>query len=279
MTDLFVWGGPVTPKQPNAVQWLRPTQVLTVSREGSSANYTAYQQFAAGGPGWPAMASKAGIAPEHLGSLGIGGFSAFHGFANAMLKNPADLERTTYVHLADACFMPAGSTSYKDGFMNFALEAARGRKLLVATSNGPWGEDIHYCYTYPDERGRTCYSLTSGSKCIENLWNAVRSRTGVAVTTPKYPPGVAPPSRAFQMGNFLWFHYDPTGNPEPHGFHVHKLATPYIQYFGAPWMAKRTYPGMPEESSTEDKILFAVGGAAVAGGLVWAFRRWKARRR
>jgi hypothetical protein len=277
VTDLLVWGGPVTSKQPSAVQWLRPTKVLTVSREGSSANYSAYQQFASGGAAWPALSLKAGIPPDSLGSLGIAGFSAFHGFANAMLKNPADLERVTYVHLADACFLPAGSTSAKEGYLNFALQAVAGRKLLVATSNGPWNEDIHYCYDYPDERGHTCYSLTSGSKCIQNLFEAVRERTGAEVTTPKIPPGVPAPSKAFQMGNFLWFHYDPTVDAEPHGFHVHKLATPYMQFFGAPWMAGHTYPGMPQGKSSSNKMFYAIGGAAAAALAVIGWRRYRSK--
>jgi hypothetical protein len=274
MTDLFVWGGPVTSKQPSAVQWERPTKILTVSREGSSANQQAYQGFAGAGAGWPALAAKAGISPDDLGSLGIGGFSAFHGFAGAMLSNPEDRNRIGYVHLADACFQGTGARTPKAGYLEYAIEAARGDKLLVATSNGPWDQDIHYCYDYPDERGHTCYSLTSGSRCIQNLWEAASASTGVKVTTPQIPPAVPAPSLAMQMGNFLWFHYEPTVAPgDSHGFHVRDLATPYIQFFGAPWMARRTYPGMPEGSGS--KLWYAVAGAAAAAGALLAWRQYR----
>jgi len=276
MTDLFVWGGPVTPKQPNAVQWGKPTKVLTISNTGSDKNQAAYQALAASGFAWPALATKAGIDPAELGSLGIGGFSAFHGFANTMLANPEDRARVSYVHLADACFQSTGTRSPKSGYYQFALEAVRGQKLLVATSNGPWDEDIHYCYDYGDARGNVCYALTSGSRCIQNVWEAVAAETGASVKTPKIPPGVPAPSRAMQMGNFLWFHYDPSVDPEPHGFHVIKLGTPFIQYFGAPWMASRTYPGMPEGGSSQStKIFYAIGGAAAAAGILWGINRWR----
>lgn len=268
MTDLFVWGGPVTPKQPSAVKWHRPTEVLTISRTGSSACADAYASFAGSGAAWPSLSLKAGIAPDALGSLGIGGFSAFHGFANPMFKNPEDRDRVCYAHLADACFSGAGSTTPKIGYYQFGLEAALGQKLLVATSNGPWAEDIHYCHE------DTCYSLTSGSKCVQAVWEAVQAETGLDVRAPVLPPGIPQPNRAFQMGSFIWLHYEPTVDVEPHGFHVHKIATPLMQWFGAPWMANRTYPGMPQGSSTESKIFYALGGAAAAGALLWAWKRW-----
>ena len=277
MTDLFVWGGPVTPKQPNAVQWTRPTKVVTISNTGSSANYSAYQALSAEGFAWQALCRKANLSPAQLGSLGIGGFSAFHGFANAMLSNPEDRARVCYVHLADACSQSTGSRDPKQGYYEFALEAVRGKKLLVATSNGPWDADIQYCYDYPDERGHTCYALTSGSRCIQNVWEAAKAATGAKVTTPKVPPGVPQPSRAMQMGNFLWFHYDPSVAPEPHVFHVLTLATPFIQYFGAPWMAYRSYPGM--QGSSAEKIFYTIGGIAAGAGILWGINRWRSSRK
>lgn len=271
MTDLFIWGGPVTSSQPKQVQWQRPTKVLTVSNLGSSANSAAYASFAAGQVAWPALASKAGIEPDELGSLGIGGFSAFHGFANPMLSSDADRQRVCYAHLADACFSGAGATDPKRGYYLFGLEAALGHKLLVVTSNGPWDEDIHYCHD------GTCYSLTSGSKCVMAVWDAVRQSTEVSVRTPALPQGLFPPDRAMQMGNFIWLHYEPRDQADPHGMHVHKLAAPLMQFFGAPWMARRTYPGMAEISSKTSKVLYLVGGAAAAGGVWWALKQWKSR--
>jgi hypothetical protein len=265
-------------KQAEAVVWERPTKVLTVPRDGSSANAAAYAQFAAAdGFAWAALARKAGIDPNALGSLGIGGFSAFHGAGNAMLANAEDRARVCYAHLADACFSGASGSAPsppKSGYLAFAREAVAGDKLLVATTNGPWGKDIHYCWDYGDSRGNVCYDLTSGAKCIQAVWEEAVGNS--AVKTPDVPPGAPPPTNAYQCGNFLWFHYeDGAGTGDPHGVHA-SMATAYIQYFGAPWMAQRSFPGVSRGSgsSTAAKIAYVLGGAAAVAGGWWAWDRW-----
>jgi hypothetical protein len=274
MTDLFYWGGPVTDKQPKAVAWERPTAILSDGRTGSDAASAAYREFSAkDGFAWQQMARKAKIEPEQLGSLGIGGFSAFHGFANAFLRNDQDRRRVKYVHLADACFMGRGATEPFGGYLKYAVEAASGLdKLMVVTTNGPWGEPIYYCWDYGPPKGKVCYDLTSGAQCFALVWNGVLDALGPEaesqVVQPIAPPGVKPPDRAMQIGNLLWFHYEPAGG-DSHGMHVHELATPYLQFFGAPWMARSQYPGMPvPKGMSRGWKLAAVGiGAAALTGL------------
>jgi len=271
MTDLLVWGGPVYAKTAQSVTWGAPTKVLTLARDGSQASAALYQQLSAkDGFAWAELARRAGIDPAQLGSLGLAGFSAFHGLANPMLASPIDRERVCYVHLADACFSGAGATAPKSGYLAFALDAVRGDALLVATTNGPFGEDIHYCYE------ETCYDLTSGAKCIAAVWDAALRETGADVRRPEVPPGVPTPTNAWQMGNFLWFHYESLPG-DPHGAHANQLAAPYMQFFGAPWMADRTYPGMRTESSTAAKLAAAAAGFAAVLGGAWAYSRFRRR--
>src|SRR5512138_3406168 len=136
MTDLVCIGGPIGPCYAEKVKWLRPTKVLNVSagtaRNTSSDQYSVYTQLKSrDGFAWRVMAEKAGINPDQLGSLGITGFSAFHGFANAMLQNDEDFNRTSYVHLADACFDPPNpKKSGKPGYVRYAKAAASGADKL-----------------------------------------------------------------------------------------------------------------------------------------------------
>lgn len=265
--DLFYWGGPVTSKQAKQVAWKRPTEILTYGRDGSNANAAVYDELsAADGFAWAEMARRAGIDPNQLGSLGIGGFSAFHGFANRMLLNPVDRSRVKYVHLADACFQGAASSDPKRGFVEFGkLAATDPDKLMVVTTNGPWGEDIHYCYE------GTCYDLTSGALCMQRVWETVLAETGLSgeVRVPKTPAGVPAPTRAMAVGNLLWFHYE----NNDHAFHVHSIATPYMQAFGAPFMAGKTYPGEPSWLSRYSGPILALGIISAAGAAWWARNR------
>jgi len=289
MTDLLYWGGPVTPSQARKVIWERPTAILSYGRDGSSANAQLYRDLsAADGFAWRAMARKAGLDPDELGSLGIAGFSAFHGFGDAMLKNPTDRDRVCYVHLADACFQGRLDTTPKRGYVEFAKLAAdlNHGKLLVATTNGPWGANIHYCYDYGPPKGNVCYDLTSGARCMSFVWDSVMAELGLTdadVWEPMPPGDVPAPTRAMAIGNFLWFHYESPDTSDPHGFHANVIATPYMQHFGAPWMASLTYPGMPSQpspdivglksrSGTRTVIAVAAGAAATLAAYV-AWRR------
>lgn len=292
MTDLMAFGGPAGPCFAQKVAWQRETAIISVSantpKGKSDEQQAVYSALAArDGYGWKAMAQKAGIDPANLGNLGIGGFSAFHGFANAFLKNPADFDRCCYVHLADACFLGAGATQPHAGYAAFAKQAALGNKMLTVTTNGPWGKDIHYSWTYPDG---TVYrgDLTSGAKCFELAFNA-SGAAGMNPTTPEVPPGLPQPSRSFRVGNLIWLHYETMtsglpkpcgGEYSPHGWHVTALAIPTMSFYGAPWMAGKgrsegggglVLPGLGSGGSNASRGLLAVGAAGLVAYLMWHF--------
>ena len=245
MSDLFIWGGPVTNCQPTKIAWVRPTVAITLAADGSSNMASIYASLKqTDGYGWRSAARKAGLDPESVDKIALAGFSAFHGFADAWLANPEDRARTTYVHLADACFSGAGSTVPKAGYLAYAALAAdpASGKMLTTTTNGPWGQDIHYAG--PDG---TQYDLTSGSKCFGTVWDAATG--GATGDASDVPSGAPPPTRIKRVGNLAWFHYETavSGYPTPcggasdaHVWHANVLAIPYIQAYGVPFMAGET---------------------------------------
>jgi hypothetical protein len=275
MPNLLYWGGPVTTAQPSAVEWQVPTKIVCLARDGSEANAAAYAELArAHGYAFPAIAEIAGLDPAAVGSFGIAGFSAFGGFANRLLSNAEDFSHTSFVGLFDACFLGAGATEPHAGYARFAEQAASGaRKLMVVTSNGPWDQPLHYCWDYGPPRGRVCYNLTSGAQCVRLFWeNAVGARQ---VVRPTLPASLPEPTLAQQVGNLIWLHYEPAGK-DPHGFHVHTLATPLLSWYASPWMAEGIYPGSPTSSAS--KWLAAAGGAAAVAAAALAWRQWRRRR-
>lgn len=292
MTDLMAFGGPAGPCYAQKVAWQRPTSVLSVAagtaKNTSTDQQAVYQSLSArDGYAWKQMAEKAKIDPASLGNLGIGGFSAFHGFANAFLKNPADFDRCCYVHLADACFLGAGATTPHAGYAAFAQQAAAGTggKMMTATTNGPWGKSLSYSYDYGGGDVST-FNLTSGAQCFELVWNAAVG-AGLSVTTPDIPPGMPQPTKAMRVGNLIWLHYETMtpglahpcgGEYTQHGWHVVALATPMMSYYGAPWMAD-VRPGLGNllsDPATAAKTAVAVGVAGLVGYVLW---KWLTRNR
>jgi len=288
MTDLMAFGGPAGPCYAQKVAWQRPTQVLSVAagtvKNTSTDQAAVYQNLAArDGYAWKAMAEKAKIDPASLGNVGIGGFSAFHGFANAFLKNPADFDRCCYVHLADACFLGSGATQPHAGYAAFAKQAAAGTggKMMTATTNGPWGKALSYSYDYGGGDVST-FNITSGAQCFELVWNAAVG-AGLSVSTPEIPPGMPQPTKAMRVGNLIWLHYETMtsglpkpcgGEYSPHGWHVVALATPMMSYYGAPWMAD-VRPGgignLLSDPASAAKTAIAVGVAGLIGYLLWQY--------
>lgn len=293
MTDLIAFGGPAGPCYAQKVAWERPTKVISVAagtaRNTSTDQQAVYQQLSSrDGYAWKAMAQRAAIDPAELGNVGIAGFSAFHGFANAFLKNPADFDKCCYVHLADACFLGAGAKEPHAGYAAFAKQAAAGAggKLMVATTNGPWGKPLSYSWTYP-EGDVVTFNLTSGAQCFELVWNA-SGAAGMNVSTPEIPPGVPQPTRAMRVGNLIWCHYETmtSGLPKPcggeytqHGWHVTALSTPYMQHYGAPWMAGRRgglqLPGLSVGGGSIDPQQMAKGAIALGVGAMLVYAIWR----
>jgi len=224
MTDVFYWGGPVYCNTLKNVQWIRETEIVCKPESGSSNNYSLYGRV--GG-----LLSLANRATEgKVGAIGMGGFSAFHGFARAALKDESVRSRISFLHLADACFMGSGATKPFGTFRWFAKRAVEGKVRMVATTNGPWGGKVEY------DHGTTHYSLTSGAKCVQLFWDEVTQ--GQPIGTAEHPPDVTPPDKAMRCGEFYWFHYERGG----HEWHANKLAAPYIQMYAPAWMAAAQLP-------------------------------------
>jgi hypothetical protein len=192
-----------------------------------------------------------------VGSIGFGGFSAFHGFLNPMLASPGVAERTTYVHLADACFSGAGATEPKSGYLAFARRAVAGQARMTVTTNGPWGKDISYSGPADSKYAGQQFNLTSGAKCFQAVWDAVTG--GSYGGDPEVPPGLPPPARAYRKGELYWWHYD-SGLKDPHGGHVTTLSQPIMQMYGVPWMAN------PSSGSSVNWLAGAAG--AMLGYLI-----------
>jgi len=275
-TNLLYWGGPVTGSQPNAVDWGAPTKIVTVGENGSEANASRAAALiqAGGGCGWKALAKKAGLAPEEVGSFGIAGFSAFHGAAREFSRSDCDFSRISYIHLADACFMGAGASKPYEALLRFARAAVDpgSGKLMVATTNGPWDQALHYSHA------GTNYDLTSGAQCFRLIWNAATAGKSIS-TSVSLPPGLPAPTLAQRCGNLIWLHYEPKGS-DSHGYHVHVLATPLMQWFGAPWMrGERPSSGLPIPVGMPTDLGSVLAGAAAAVLGFLGFRWFRRRRR
>lgn len=257
MTDFFYWGGPVYCKQAKNLEWLRPTKVLCNPQEGSS-NSTAF--YGLGSDPLGALFRKAGLDPAQVGSIGFGGFSAFHQFLNPLLKIPAACERVDYVHLADSCFQGAGATSPHTGYVAFAKRAVAGKARMTVTTNGPWGKAISY--TGDGKYAGQKFNLTSGAQCFELVW---RAAAGELVGSAEAPTGIPQPTKTFRKGELYWFHYE-SGLGDPHGDHANVLAQSYMQKYGVPWMGGERGLSIGDPKSIAVGAIFAVLG--------WMGVRW-----
>ncbi|MHC4617164.1 MAG: hypothetical protein ACYTEQ_05355 [Planctomycetota bacterium] len=252
--DFFYWGGPVYCTQANNLKWERPTKVFC-NPQGGIANQNYYYGLK-GGTGTPLdnLLKRAKLDPATVGSIGFGGFSAFHQFLNPLLKEPEDNKRVDYVHLSDACFQGYLASKPHAGFLAFGKRAVAGAARMTVTTNGPWGQNIRYSHAGHD------YHLTSGGKCFKLVWDAL----GVSSRgEPDVPPGIPPPDKAFRAGQLYWFHYEQGGRADSHGYHVRELAQPIMQFYGVPWMGgQRGLVALPSLSWPR----VAVAGAFAAVG-------------
>jgi hypothetical protein len=179
------------------------------------------------------LLAKAGLDPKNVGSIGFGGFSAYHQFLNPLLQVPGVADRVDYVHLADACFSQPNPTEAKKGFLLLAKRAVAGKARMTVTTNGPWGKSISYSGPKGSKYEGRQFNLSSGAQCFEQVWRAAAGElSGIA----EVPKGIAQPTRAYKKGELYWFHYE-TGLSDPHGDHARQLAEPIMQMYGVPWMA------------------------------------------
>lgn len=254
MPDFFFWGGPVYCKQANALVWKRPTKVMCHPQEGAS-NSSFFHSLGADPLG--RLLESSGLSKAEVGSIGFGGFSAFHQFLNPMLKIPEVCERVNYVHLADACFQGAGATSAHTGYAAFARRAVGGQARMTITTNGPWGKNISYTGPAGTKYEGQEFNLISGAKCIELVWRQV---VGEPIeSTADVPKGIPKPQKIFRKGQLYWFHYE-SGLKDPHGDHANLLAQPYMQLYGVPWMAGGGLTGRIRTGGLAVSAIFAALG-------------------
>lgn len=251
-TDIFLWGGPVYCSTLSNVAWRRPTRVWCNPLEGQS-NAVFWSQLAATGDPWNALLQKAKVT-EPPGAVGAAVFSAGHEWLNSALG--AFGEKIAFAMLCDACFSGAGSTQGKAGYASYARLAAAGKVRMVVTSNGPFSGSISYSGPTGSKYEGTTFNLTSGSQCVQLFMKDALGELPPE-TSFEIPAGLPQPERMFRKGELYWAAYSPATMKDPHGDHANVLAAPFIQMYGAPWLA-----GQGRTSPWLGKALTMLAGTA-----------------
>lgn len=225
--DLLIWGGPVY--GPGAspypagdvgnVQWERPTEVLTFSAEGSSANAALAESYRdADGRILPNMLASRGRSIGDYEQIAIAGFSAFHGAANLLLA--ADADSIDAAVLLDACFETPGSPA-KAGFVHFATLAANGDRLMVFSASG-------------GQNGPGLPPTTKGYECALHAANEGAAAAGVELEPSGVPDGVTEPNcGAFQAQGLHVLSYC---EGWLHGDLINKLGVQVLQGYLVPYL-------------------------------------------
>lgn len=266
MTDFFFVGGPMNSSSIESVDWAKPTTIYNKPIEGSSSNQSFYFSSLAnqGRPAIDVLMHMASLDPTSVKSVGIGGFSAFHGLANELLKEEASRRRINMVYLADACFGGTAPKEPKQGYFAFATQAFKREKLMIATTSGEAGVPVTYTH-----QGNTV-THGSGHDCIRQLYEACQSAVPRVERVPELPVGLPEPVKAVQAGNFIWLDY---GTRISHAEHATKIMAPMLRYYGVGWMASRSMP----RGTVPDAVnrWLAVIAGAVGG---YAAAKWLAKR-
>jgi hypothetical protein len=255
VTDFFFVGGPMRSTTIDSVNWAEPTQLYNKPIDGSAANQSFYFTSLAGRgePGIDVLIRMAHLEPSAVKSVGIGGFSAFHGLANELLKEPESRKRINVVYLADACFGGTAPKEPKQGYFAYATEAFKRNKLMIATTSGQAGVPVTYTY-----EGRTV-THGSGHDCVRQLYEAVQSAVPRTERVPELPLGLPEPVRAVQAGNFIWLDY---GTRISHAEHATKIMAPMLQHYAVGWMASKRMPRGKVEDAVYRWIAGLSGAAA-----------------
>jgi hypothetical protein len=259
VTDVVIWAGPVMLLPAHrAINWQgRDVRIVLVQGEGSS-NMAALGSSLrdASGRILPNLLAKyaPGIKPE---KIALCAFSAGHGLLNQILSNDADRAAVSAVVLSDADFNtgnPAAPScsSVHEGYVKFGIEAAKGAKLLVATtSNSTDGTYLSGRQSFDCEL-RQMESATGHSRSSESPAQGVKSASG----------------GWWRLGNAHWGDYTQPGSPVnagndiTHGDHANVLSPQVWQAYLAPHLA-----------SSQDHwgTLFVAG--ALAAALYWLHKR------
>ena len=256
--DLLIWGGPVfapgSSPYPRGdvgkVQWENPTEIMTVSGDGSSHFANVAAQFLdANGRILPGLLASKGKRLDAYKSIAIAGFSAFHGLAAQLLKTDGDIIDAAV--LLDSCFSASPGYEGKQGYVSFGKLAVAGERLMVMTSSN----------------GRNSPPLppsTSGSECafrsFDDATGGVYEHFDVPSPLPPIPAD-STTGRALKSGGLYLLDYGPQFL---HGQHINELSVDVLQTFLVPYMGGDR--GLVESSSGAlwKTAAYAVGLSGVA---------------
>lgn len=254
MARLVIWGGPVA--RSNLSVELE-ADVLTVSQGVGGIGSNAFRDLALSyldeeGHILPRFLLSRGIAIGDYDGIILAGFSAFHGFANEVLKH--DLDRVVGLLSLDACFSSFENLA-KEGYVRLGEKAARGNAAVVLTSSFGGGA-----------------TFSTGSQCVWATAKEVEKRTGMPLEVLGTPDGVPPPIDAKKIGDFYVLDYEDLFT---HGDHVNKIGHALMQAYLVP-MANGTFPSHAEPSSSGSpglgKVFFGAGVLGLVAAVAFTER-------
>jgi len=155
------------------------------------------------------LASK-GLLLDGYDKIVLAGFSAFHGFANEVLKREAN--RITGLISLDACFS-AKSHLPKEGYVLLSRRAIQGHAVVVLTASLGGGQ-----------------TFSTGQECVIATAAEAMELEGVE-PSPVSVQGIPAPERSFMSGDLYVLDY---GGKFSHGQHVSTLAEPILTRFLLP---------------------------------------------
>jgi len=252
--DLLLWCGPVLVKSAfRDIDWYgRQVRIVPVECTGSSnCAALAYQYRDPDGSILPRLVPAYARAPlESFEKIALASFSAGWGILTTVGKSAADRARLSAMCLSDSCFsggdLNTGQGGVHSGYVQVALDAIRGRLLMVATT----------AHTSPG-------SHLTGRQSWKLVWDAALAESGKRAHRVRARAPLPPPSGGmWRAGSSLyWGDYTAPssppnqGNDLTHGQH-HDLAPALWQAYLAPYLAGRL--GLP----WLDLLLGALAGGA-----------------
>lgn len=235
--DLLLFAGPVFVPKSWKIDWYGRQVVIGVIPGSGSNTFKNVWYDAPKGPGQsvlPYLAKRFGRRElEEFDQVACSSYSAGWGLLNEMAKHEADRHRITAYVLLDSAFdggdPRTGATGGPplQGYLSFAEEAARGERLMVATT----------AHTSPG-------GFLTGRQSWAKVYDAVKEQGFRERVVEPRPP--APPASGGwkQLGDsLLWGDYTEPGsawnegNDFTHQEHATKLPPLIWQAYLAPWLA------------------------------------------
>lgn len=254
--NLVIWGGPVG-KKDLAVELPQDTDLLVVSRGvGGGIGSSAFSDLALSyvdqeGHLLRSFLSSTGRDLDAYQKVILAGFSAFHGFANEVLKH--DLERVTGLISLDACFSSLDHPA-KAGYVLLAERAIRNQAAMVMTSSLGGGQ-----------------TFTSGADCVWATVQQALVEEEAELTDLVVPDGVPSPTQGGQAGSLFVLDYQ---EQYIHQEHVWKLAAPILHAYLLPMLSGEIpVPTEPASSHGSGAITGLVMGAVVATAVAFVVTR------